>query len=112
MEGASSQQGNSRLDAVLRTATTRSKAKGDAGCGGEDGGGGEGGRDETEGYVVLLTPTLAQIATLVEALEAPQLPKVGFVVVCPMYDWNQEQDEGEIRRLRKFPQVGSRACSA
>ncbi len=106
-----SREGPDRLGRGLQAATTRSKAIGNVGSGGEDGygrvgGGGGGGRDDAEGYVVLLTPTLAQIATLVEALEAPQLPTMGFVVVCPMYDWNQEQDEGEIRRLRKFPQVG------
>lgn len=104
----SSHEGNNRLDKGLHAATTRSKEIGRVDSGGGDSyGGGGGGLDEAEGYVVLLTPTLAQIATLVEALEAPQLPTMGFVVVCPMYDWNQEQDEVEIRRLRKFPQVGN-----
>ncbi|CAB1121185.1 unnamed protein product [Ectocarpus sp. CCAP 1310/34] len=57
------------------------------------------------GYMVLVTPTLAQVSMLVEAFEAPQVPKMGFVVVCPLYDWNQERDQEEIRRLRAFPQV-------
>ncbi|CBN74862.1 cation chanel protein, possibly calcium-activated BK potassium channel, alpha subunit [Ectocarpus siliculosus] len=57
------------------------------------------------GYIVLVTPTLAQVSTLVEAFEAPQVPTMGFVVVCPLYDWNQERDQEEIRRLREFPQV-------
>lgn len=57
------------------------------------------------GYIVLVTPTLAQVSTLVEAFEAPQVPTMGFVVVCPLYDWNQERDQEEIRRLRAFPQV-------
>ncbi|CAM9455333.1 unnamed protein product [Ectocarpus sp. 12 AP-2014] len=57
------------------------------------------------GYMVLVTPTLAQVSTLVEAFEAPQVPTIGFVVVCPLYDWNQERDQEEIRRLRAFPQV-------
>ncbi|CAM9568449.1 unnamed protein product, partial [Ectocarpus sp. 12 AP-2014] len=57
------------------------------------------------GYMVLVTPTLAQVSTLVEAFEAPQVPTMGFVVVCPLYDWNQERDQEEIRRLRAFPQV-------
>ncbi|CAM9505092.1 unnamed protein product, partial [Ectocarpus fasciculatus] len=64
------------------------------------GGGGGGG-----GYIVLVTPTLAQVSTLVEAFEAPQVPTMGFVVVCPLYDWNQERDQEEILRLRTFPQV-------
>lgn len=58
------------------------------------------------GYIVLVTPTLALVSTLMEALEAPQVPTMGFVVVCPLYEWNQEQDDEEIRRLRTFPQVG------
>ncbi|CAM9647012.1 unnamed protein product [Ectocarpus sp. 4 AP-2014] len=57
------------------------------------------------GYMVLVTPTLAQVSTLVEAFEAPQVPTMGFVVVCPLYDWNQERDQEDIRRLRAFPQV-------
>lgn len=71
----------------------------------EGDGWGDGGGEEAGGYVVLLTPTLAQVSTLVEALEAPQVPSMGFVVVCPLYVWNQERDEEEIRRLRTFPQV-------
>lgn len=66
------------------------------------------GRDEDGGCVVLLTPTLEQVSLLVAALEAPQVPTMGFVVVCPLYTWNQERDEEEIRRLREFTQVGSR----
>lgn len=68
------------------------------------------GSDEDGGYVVLLTPTLEQVSLLVAALEAPQVPTMGFVVVCPLYDWNQERDEEEIRRLREFTQVGSRTA--
>eukprot|EP00903_Cladosiphon_okamuranus_P017959 g16523.t1 len=64
-----------------------------------------GGGDGDEEYVVLLTPTLEQVSLLVAALEAPQVPKMGVVVVCPLYDWNQERDEEEIRRLREFSQV-------
>eukprot|EP00752_Nemacystus_decipiens_P006321 g5698.t1 len=66
--------------------------------------GGDGGAEDEE-YVVLLTPTLEQVSLLVAALEAPQVPKMGFVVVCPLYDWNQERDEDEIRTLREFSQV-------
>lgn len=72
----------------------------------------EGGGDGDEGYVVLLTPTLEQVSLLVAALEAPQVPKMGVVVVCPLYDWNQERDEEEIRRLRELSQVGSRTARA
>lgn len=68
------------------------------------------GGEEAGGYVVLLTPTLEQVSLLVAALEAPQVPKMGFVVVCPLYDWNQERDEEEIRRLREFTQVWCRTA--
>lgn len=64
------------------------------------------------GFIVLVTPTLAQVSTLVEALEAPQVPGMGLTVVCPLYEWNQERDEEEIRRLRAFPQVKANvACT-
>lgn len=58
-----------------------------------------------EGYIVLVTPTLAQVSKLVQTLEAPQVPVMGVVVVCPLYEWNQERDLEELRRLRTFPQV-------
>lgn len=56
-------------------------------------------------YIVLVTPTLAQVSTLVQALEVPQAPRMEFRVICPLYEWNQERDAEEMRRLRKFPQV-------
>lgn len=65
-----------------------------------------GGWTAADDYVVLVTSTLAQVSTLVEALEAPQIPPMGVVVVCPLYEWNQEQDREEMRRLRTFHQVG------
>ena len=36
------------------------------------------------------------------------MPQMGIVVVCPLYEWNSDQDEDEMRRLRTFPQVGQR----
>lgn len=81
------------------------RAAGDEESGNVSGGGGE-----DAGYVVLVTPTLEQVSLLVAALEAPQVPTMGLVVVCPLYDWNQERDEEEIRRLREFTQVGSRTA--
>lgn len=85
-----------------RGAGSRAMASEGNGALGNVGGGG----DEDGGYVVLLTPTLEQVSLLVAALEAPQVPKMGFVVVCPLYEWNQERDEEELRRLREFTQVG------
>lgn len=77
---------------------------------GNRGGNSEGGGGEA-GYVVLVTPTLSQVSALVEALQAPQVRRTGIVVVCPLYDWNQEQDVNEMRRLRRFPQVGKHFCA-
>ena len=91
---------------VGRVAASRTTASAGIDATGDEEGGGS---DKDGGYVVLVTPTLEQVSLLVAALEAPQVPKMGFVVVCPLYDWNQERDEEEIRRLREFSQVRRRA---
>lgn len=89
--GDSRYGGGASIPSKMSIGNKRSPYSGGGGCGG--------------GYIVLVTPTLAQVSTLVEAFEAPQVPTMGFVVVCPLYDWNQERDQEEILRLRTFPQV-------
>lgn len=78
-----------------------------AGAGALQKAGASAGGAERGGYIVLVSPTLAQVSTLVDALEAPQVPGMGIVVVCPLHEWNQERDVEEIRRLRAFPHVGA-----
>lgn len=88
---------------VLALGATGESTRGGGGSS-TSGAGGEEGHDLGE-YIVLVTPTLADVSTLVEALEAPQVLGMECRVVCPLYEWNQEQDEEEMCRLRTFPQV-------
>ncbi|CAM9360166.1 unnamed protein product, partial [Choristocarpus tenellus] len=58
-----------------------------------------------EGHIVLVTPTLLEVATLVGVLSTPHAPKARVVIVCPMHRWNRARDEAEAYKLRQFPQV-------
>lgn len=66
-----------------------------------------GGQGRAEDHIVLVTPSLCDVSTLVEALQAPQVPHMGFVVVCPMHAWRRHRDEEEMVKLQRFPEVGN-----
>lgn len=60
-------------------------------------------------HIVLVTPSLSDVSTWVEALKTSQVPDMGFVVVCPMHSWRRRRDEEDMLRLQKLPRVTSAA---
>jgi hypothetical protein len=59
-------------------------------------------------HIVVITPTLADICTLIEVLTAPQATQRSVVIMCPMHSWNQEQDDLEVRKMQKLARPGCR----
>ncbi|KAG5180104.1 hypothetical protein JKP88DRAFT_324679 [Tribonema minus] len=82
--------------------TSRPSSQRGSPAGGHGGGheGHEEGGDLADGsHIVVVTPTLADMATLAELLLSPQAFQRELVVVCPLPDWNREQDDAEVLKL-------------
>lgn len=93
---AEQQQERHRFDCIAATNTMRGHMA-------------EGGDDYRRwaDHIVLVTPSLSDVSTWVEALKTSQVPDMGFVVVCPMHSWRRRRDEEDMLRLQKLPRVTS-----